>query len=101
METLELIGGDRVAQTYFITKYFRDHPLELLTGQGMGGMIRNQSIVGANKENWKEISHFIEGAYPEVLYRSGIIGLLLYISIFAYAFFKAFQRRKENIFFQG
>ncbi len=98
LKTLELIGGDRLAQGKFIMDYFSRNPAELMTGQGMGGFIRNVSLFGENNASWRELNHYIEGGFLEVLYRSGIFGLLCYFSIFVSLFIKAYQWRRKNLF---
>ncbi|PKN29505.1 MAG: hypothetical protein CVU64_07860 [Deltaproteobacteria bacterium HGW-Deltaproteobacteria-21] len=98
IRTLELVAGDRVAQIVAVLKYFNEKPLRILTGQGMGGWIKVRSVTGLKDVTWKETNHNIESGYPEVMLRTGIIGLMIYIGIFVAIFLYAFRLRKKNYF---
>jgi len=95
---LEYIGGDRIAHDFAVLSYYKQHPEELFTGQGMGGLIYVKSISGLQNTEWKTWNHHIEVGYAEVLLRTGIGGLLLYVLLFVSLLRKAFRWRKENIF---
>lgn len=98
LQTAELIGGDRVAHFVAVIQYYCEHPSHLLFGQGMGGKIYVESVTGLLNRSWKVWNHFVEGGYPEVLLRSGIIGLFSYMMIFIIVFRQALKRARENIF---
>jgi len=96
---LVMLGGDRLSNVLEVAGSFYKDPLKFIAGgQGMGSVIKITSVAGMGKASKLTEMHFIENAFPEVLYRSGAIGLVLYVSLFAGLLWKALRWRKENLF---
>jgi hypothetical protein len=86
LRTLELMGGDRVAQVMAVFAHWRARPGDAVFGQGMGGSIEVSSVTGLGDRGWKSINHYIEAGYPQVMLRMGVAGLLFYIGILKWLF---------------
>ena len=96
---LVLLGGDRLSNLFVVAGSFYRNPLKfIIGGQGMGSEIKITSLAGVERASKLPEIHFIESAFPEVLYRMGAIGLVLYISIFIALLKRALKWRKENLF---
>lgn len=96
---LELVGGDRISQLHGVFTYYVKDPLSVIFGAGMGGVMKSTpSLFGLLDKHWKPNNHFLESGFNEAFYRTGIIGLGLYVSFFVGLFKTAYRWRHQNLF---
>jgi len=76
IEKIESIGGIRMPELICIIENIFDNPQKIVTGFGMGSYL---TTYGIRKMHIKRTTHFIHPVFGEVIFRTGLPGLILFL----------------------
>lgn len=76
IEKIELIGGLRMPELVCIIENIFDNPQKIVTGFGMGSYL---TTYGIRSTYIKRTTHFIHSVFGEVIFRTGLPGLILFL----------------------
>lgn len=77
----EAVGGSRAAEIVAIVRKIGGKPLKIALGFGLGGTVEPVAL-GGTRLYWERPKHYVHAGLFEVLYRSGVIGLAVFLAFF-------------------
>jgi hypothetical protein len=94
-EVVESLSGVRLGEIRFVLDTLRNSPADIPLGTGLGGMVSARTVSWF-LPSWLAYKHYLHSGLNEILYRTGGVGLGLFLSLVSLIF-----RRGYRLFKQG
>lgn len=90
-EALEDLSGARLGEVRFVIHEMTSKPELIPFGAGLGSMNEPESIQVGFLPSYAVYKHYFHSGLFEVLYRSGVIGLAIFLLVFIHLFLRAYH----------